>query len=63
MQVVLDSYLICYSHLYWKILCVLQELKLQGTKVRDCVVLSRYSWNKLFANNLSIFLADGHLAL
>ena len=33
----------------------LQELKLQGTKIRDDVVLSPYSRNKWFANNLSTF--------
>ena len=33
----------------------LQELKLQGTQIRDGVVLSRYSQNKWFANNLSTF--------
>ena len=34
----------------------LQELKLQGTKIRDGVVLSQYSRNKWFANDLSIYL-------
>ena len=41
----------------------LQDFKLQGTKIRDGVVLSRYSRNKWFANDLSIFLASGQLAL
>ena len=36
-------------------LSTLQELKLQGTKIRDGIVLSQYSQNKWFANNLSIF--------
>ena len=43
----------------------LQELKLQGTKIRDGVVLSRYSWNKLLANDFTrpIFSALEQLAL
>ena len=34
----------------------LQELKLQGTKNRDGIVLSLYSQNKWFANHLNYFL-------
>ena len=41
----------------------LQELKLKGTKIRDSVVLSRYSLNKWFANNLSIFYIKAQLPL
>ena len=33
----------------------LQGLKLQGTNIRNGVVLSQYSGNKWFANDLSIF--------
>ena len=34
---------------------ILQELKLQATKIRDGVVLSLYSRNKWFAKDISIF--------
>ena len=41
----------------------LQLLKLKGTKIRDSVVLSRYSRYKWFVNNLSIFKIKAKLAL
>ena len=41
----------------------LQELKLQGTRIRDGVVLSRYSRNKWFVNDLSVFWEDQQLTL
>ena len=34
---------------------ILKELQLQGAKIRNGVVLSRYSQNNRFLNNLSIF--------
>ena len=37
-------------------LITLQELKLQGIRIRDVVVFSRYSRAKYFANDISIFL-------
>ena len=51
-------YLSHESQLKWQFTSTRQELKLQGIKIRDGVVLPRYSWAKCFANDPSIFLAN-----
>ena len=40
-----------------------QELELQGIKIRNIVVFSRYSRTKWFANELSIFAASDQLSV
>ena len=47
---------ITHSH---KACITLQELKLQGIKICDDVVISRYSRVKCVVNDLSIFGASG----
>ena len=41
----------------------LQELKLQGIKIRDGAVLSRYSRAHCFTNDPCIFCTDNQMAL
>ena len=41
----------------------LQELKLQGIKIRNVVVFSRFSRAKFFANDLSIFWSSAQAAV
>ena len=46
-----------------QVLYTLQGPKLQGIKIRDVVVFSRYSKAKCFANDLSIFCALAQVAV